>query len=58
MLTGKHPLARQRPREHLSDEQCKLIARIASTLSIPVIANGGSLDIKEYSDIAPFMVSD
>lgn len=44
----------QRPREPLSEGQIKLIKKVAESVSIPVIANGGSLDIEKYSDIAPF----
>jgi len=34
--------------------QCSFIKAIRDTISIPVIANGGSLKIKKYSDIASF----
>jgi len=50
-------LQAQRPREPVSEAQAALIKKVASSLSIPVIANGGSLDIKAYSDLAPFQAT-
>lgn len=48
-------LQSQRPREPVSPEQAAMIRKVVDTVKVPVIANGGSLDIKSYSDIAGFL---
>ena len=46
----------QRPREPVTEEQCEQIRCIAATVNIPIIANGGSLDIACFDDIEAFRV--
>eukprot|EP00729_Bicosta_minor_P007911 gene7911-33749_t len=48
---------RLQAQQPVSEAQAALIKKVASSLSIPVIANGGSLDIKAYSDLAPFQAT-
>ena len=50
------PFFHHRWRELRSSQpcQCSFIKAIREAISIPVIANGGSLKIKKYSDIASF----
>ena len=45
-----------RMKEERSSQPCHddVIAKVAQTVNIPVIANGGSKDIKKYEDIATF----
>ena len=49
-------LTEQRSRVPISDAQADMIRRISRAISIPVIANGGSLDIASHADIEPFRV--
>lgn len=49
-------LTAQRPREPVTPEQASMIKAVCSELSIPVIANGGALDIKCYDDVHGFKV--
>eukprot|EP00038_Savillea_parva_P015609 m.14523 g.14523 ORF g.14523 m.14523 type:complete len:511 (-) comp3160_c0_seq1:149-1681(-) len=50
-------LQTQRPREPVTPEQVNMIRRIANEVNIPVIANGGSLDIETFADIHTFRES-
>lgn len=40
----------------MSPEQYSIIREVAARLTIPVIANGGSLDISSHADVQPFLV--
>eukprot|EP00730_Choanoeca_flexa_P006273 TRINITY_DN12123_c1_g2_i4.p1 TRINITY_DN12123_c1_g2~~TRINITY_DN12123_c1_g2_i4.p1 ORF type:complete len:535 (+),score=140.00 TRINITY_DN12123_c1_g2_i4:145-1605(+) len=44
----------QRPREPVSEYQHGIIKAVAKELTIPVIANGGSLDFTSYADLDKF----
>eukprot|EP00053_Salpingoeca_punica_P012845 m.115437 g.115437 ORF g.115437 m.115437 type:complete len:529 (+) comp16049_c0_seq1:125-1711(+) len=47
-------LTQQRPREAVRPEYLAHLQRLAQELRIPVIANGGSLDIKSHADVLAF----
>eukprot|EP00045_Choanoeca_perplexa_P014796 m.176376 g.176376 ORF g.176376 m.176376 type:complete len:176 (-) comp16798_c0_seq8:47-574(-) len=44
----------QRPREPINEYQYSIMQAVAKELTIPVIANGGSLDFKSYQDLITF----
>eukprot|EP00041_Stephanoeca_diplocostata_P018485 m.387296 g.387296 ORF g.387296 m.387296 type:complete len:513 (-) comp21028_c0_seq11:587-2125(-) len=49
--------AGQRPREPVTDLGLNLIRKISQTVSVPIIANGGSLDIESRADLETFWKS-
>ena len=46
----------QRPREPINAYQYSIMQAVAKALQIPVIANGGSVEVKTYEEVLQFRV--